>query len=73
MKEEKFPRTRKPFHWWTPGVEGGGCFGATEERAATEVQRANKRDSHTEDWCRPALTRLRGLPAHLPGRVEARS
>ena len=24
MKEEKFPHTRKPLHWWGQGVAGGG-------------------------------------------------
>ena len=45
----------------------GGSFRATEESAATGVQRAKRRDSHTEDWCRPALTSLRGLSAYPPG------
>ena len=45
----------------------GGRFRATEESAATGVQRAKWRDSHTEDRCRPALTSPRGLSAHLPG------
>ena len=52
-------------------VGWGGSFGATEESAATGVQRAKWKDSRTEDWCRPALTRLRGLSAHPPGRVGA--
>ena len=39
---------------------GGGSFRAMEESAATGVQRAKRRDSCTEDWCRPALTSLRG-------------
>ena len=34
----------------------GGSFRATEESAATGVWRAKRTDSHTEDWCRPALT-----------------
>ena len=48
---------------------GVGSFGATEESTATGVRRAKRRDSHTEDQCRPALTSLRGLSAHLLGRV----
>ena len=48
MKEEKFPHTRTPLHWWRWGVGRGGSFGATEESAATGVQRAKQRDSHTE-------------------------
>ena len=72
MKEEKFPHTRKPLHWQGQGG-GGGSFGATEENAATGVQRAKQKDSHIEDPCRPALTSLRGLSAHLPGRAGAGS
>ena len=68
MKEEKFPHTRKPLHWQRQGVgQGGGSFGASEESAATGVQRAKQRDPHTENWCRPTLNGLRGLLAHLPG------
>ena len=47
----------------------GVSFGATEESAATGVRRAKRSDSRTEDWCRPALTSLRGLSAHPPGRA----
>ena len=64
MKEERFPHTRKPLHWWRPGW-AGGSFGAMEESTATGVQRAKWRDSHTEDCCQPALTNPRGLSAHL--------
>ena len=72
MKEEKFPGTRKPLHWWKWGGEGvRESFGAMEESAATGVQRAKQRYSRTEDWCQPALTSPRGLSAHLPGLVGA--
>ena len=40
-----------------------------EESAATGVQRAKRRDSRTEDQCRPALTSLRGLSVHSLGHV----
>ena len=40
-----------------------------EDSPAIGVQRAKWRDSCTEDQCRPALTSLRGLSAHLPGQV----
>ena len=40
-----------------------------EESAATGVQRAKRRDSCTEDRCRPAFTSPRGLSAHPPGRA----
>ena len=69
VKEEKFPHTRKTLHWWGGGVGGEGSFRAMKERAATRVQRAKQRDSCTEDWCRPALTNLRGLSAHPWGQV----
>ena len=48
-----------------------GSFGATEESAATGVQRSKQRDSHTEDQCGPALTSPRGLCAHRLGWVGA--
>ena len=51
MKEEKFPCTRKPLHWWRQGGGREGSFGAMEESAATGVQRAKRRDSRTEDQC----------------------
>ena len=60
MKEERFPHTRKPICGPRLRVVEGESFGATEESAATGVQRAKWRDSHTEDQCRPALTNLRG-------------
>ena len=72
MKEGKFPHTRKPLLAETGGGRGGS-FGATEESTATGVQRAKWRDSRTEDWCRPALTSLRGSRAHPPGWVRAGS
>ena len=66
MKEERFPRTRKPLRGRRRGG-GGGSFGATEESAATEVRRAKRRDSRTEDRCQPTLTSPRGLSAHPSG------
>ena len=71
MKEEKFPHTRKPLHWQRLRVAEGGSFGATEESTATGVRRAKRRDSRTEDQCQAALTSLRGLSAHPPGRAGA--
>ena len=61
MKEEKFPHTRKPLHWWRRGWRGGS-FRATEESTATGVQRAKQRDPCTENQCREAclLTRWGG-------------
>ena len=40
-----------------------------EESTVTGVQRAKRKDFHTEDWCRPALTNLRGLSTHPLGWV----
>ena len=73
MKEEKFPHTRKPLHWWRWGGGRGGSFRATEERTGIGVQRAKRRESRTEDQCRPGLTSPRGLSAHLPGQAGAGS
>ena len=69
MKEERFPRTRKPLRGQRLRVAEGGGFGATEESTATGVRRAKWRDSRTEARCRPALTSPRGLSAQLPGRA----
>ena len=71
VKEEKFPHTRKPLHW--RGWCGRGSFGASEESTATGVWMAKWRDPHKEDRCQPALTSLRGLSAHPPGRAGAGS
>ena len=73
MKEERIPHTRKPLRRRRLRVAEGGSFGATEESAATGVQRAKQRDSRTEERCRPALTSLRGLTAHSPERVGSES
>ena len=47
----------------------GESFGATEESAATGVQRAKRRGSRTEEQSRPALTSPRGLSAHPLGQA----
>ena len=52
-----------------------GSFGATEESKATGVRRAKRRDSCTEERCRPALTqpeRLVCFPAGVGGGWELR-
>ena len=69
MKEERFPHTRKALCGWRLRVAEGGGFGAMEESAATQVQRAKWRDSRTEARRRAALTSPRGLSAHPPGRA----
>ena len=73
MKEERFPRTRKPLRGWRLWVAEGGSIGATEESAATGLQRTKRRDSRTEDRCRAALTSLKGLSAHPPGQAGLRA
>ena len=73
MKEERFPHTRKPLRGQRLRVAEGGSFGAMEENAATGVQRAKRRDSHTEDQCRPALNSPRGLSAQPQGWAGAGS
>ena len=70
MKEERFPRTRKPLRGRRLRVAEGGSFGATEESAATGVRRAKRRDSRTEERRRPTLTSPRGLSAPPPGRAR---
>ena len=62
-----------PFVGGDCGRWRGGRFRATEESAATGVRRAKRTDSHTEERCQPALTSLRGLSAHPPGRAGAGS
>ena len=69
MKEEKFPRNRKPLRRRRLRVAEGGSFGTTEESAATEVRRAKRRGSRTEARRRAALTSPRGLSAPPTGRV----
>ena len=69
MKEERFPRTRKPLRGQRLWVAEGGSFGATEESTATGVRRAKWRDSHTEARGRAALTSPRGFSAPPPGRA----
>ena len=73
VKGERFPHIRKPLHRQRLQVEEGGSFGAMAESTATGVRRAKRRDSRTEDRCRPALTSPRGLSAHPLGWVGARS
>ena len=72
VKEEKFLHTRKPLHWCKWGLGGGKLLSHGGE-CSNRVQRAKWRDSRTEDQCRPALTSLRDLSVHLPGRVGAES
>ena len=73
MKEERFPCTRKPLRGQRLRVAEGGSFGATEESAATGVQRAKWRDSRTEERRPAALTSLRGLSAPPRGLAGAGS
>ena len=72
VKEEKFPHTRKPLHWWRQGVVGRKLRSHGGERSNRGAEGKAERFC-TEDWCRPALTSLRGLSAHSPGWVGAGS
>ena len=69
MKEERFPHTRKPLRGQRLRVVEWGSYRDTEESTATRVRRAKRRDSRTEDQCRPALTSPRGLSAHPLGQA----
>ena len=71
MKEERFPHTRKPLRGGRLRVAEGRSFRATEESTATGVWRAKRRDSRTEARHQAALTSLRGLSVHPPGRAGA--
>ena len=72
MKEEKFPHTRKLLHWQRQGV-GGGSFRAMEENAATGAAEGKVERFLHRGLVQPALTSLRGLSAHPPGRAGAGS
>ena len=71
-RRKSFHTLGRPFTGRDGGLRGGS-FGATEESAAIGVRRAKRRDSRTEERCRPALTSPRGLSAPPPGRVGAGS
>ena len=73
VKEAKFPHTKKSLHGQSLQVAEWGNFRTTEESTATGVQKEKRRDSCTEDLCRPALTSPIGLSAHPLGRVRAGS
>ena len=69
MKEEKFPHTRKPLHWWKQGVGGEGKIwshgGECSNRGAEgkEERYLHRRSVPT------SITSLRGLFAHPLGQV----
>ena len=69
MKEERLPHTRKDLPGQRLQWVEVGSFGVTEESTATRLWRAKRRDSCTGYQCHPALTSLRGLSAHPPGRA----
>ena len=72
MKEEKFPHTRKPLHWWRQGKGGvgGKLWSHRGESSNMCAEGKAERFPHSGE-CQPALTRLRGLSAHPLGRVGA--
>ena len=79
MKEEKFPHTRKPLHWWRRGVAGGeaseprrraqqqGCRGQSGEIPTQRI--AAEQHSPAREAC--VLTRQggRGLGAEARASV----
>ena len=46
MKEEKFPHTRKPLHWWRWGVEAGKLRSHGEECSNRGAEGKVKRFPH---------------------------
>ena len=46
MKEEKFPHTRKPLHWWRPGVAGGKLRSHGGERSHRGAEGKAERFPH---------------------------
>ena len=82
MKEEKFPHTRKPLHWWRRGVAGGeaseprrraqqrGCRGQNREIPAQRI--SADQHSPARDVC--LLTSRSGLGLGAEARAsEVRS
>ena len=76
VKEERFPQTRKPLCGWRQRVAEGGSFRATEESAATGVQRAKQRERSPHRGSVPTSThqpkRLVCSPAGTGGGLELR-
>ena len=74
MKEEKFPHTRKPLHWWSWGVGGGKLQshgGECSNRGAeSKVEQFPHRGSVPISTHQPE--RLVCLPAREGGRWELR-
>ena len=46
MKEERFPHTRKPLHWWRLRGAEGGSFGAMEESSHRGAEGKAERFPH---------------------------
>ena len=69
MKEEMFPHTRKPLHWWRQGVGGGEAsepwrraqqWGCREQSGEIPAQRIGA-DQHSPAREASLLTRWDGL------------
>ena len=71
-KKKSFHTLGSPFTGGDRGWVGDNIW-SHEGEDSNGVQRAKQRDSHTENWCQPALTSLRGLSAHPLGWVGAGS
>ena len=67
MKEEKFPHTRKPLHWWRQQMDRGGKLLSHRREHSNRGAEGKVERLCTEDWCQPPLTNMRGLSAHPPG------
>ena len=70
MKEEKFPHTRKPLHWWRrgDGGVGGKLWSHGGERSNRGAEGKGERFLHRGSVPK-AFTSPRGLSAHPPGRA----
>ena len=84
MKEEKFPHTRKPLHWWGQGVSGGKLWShggdcsnrGTEGKAERFLHRGSVPIStHQPERlvCSPAGLDGWGLGVEVPVSSEVRS
>ena len=74
MKEEKFPHTRKPLHWWRQGVAGGKLWSlggeCSNKGAEGKAERFPHRGSVPTSTHQPE--RLVGSPAGAGGGWELR-
>ena len=72
MKEEKFPHTRKPLHWWKKGVGGGTLRSHGGEHSNRGAEGKVERFQH-RGFVPTSTHQPERLSAHLSGWVEARN